>query len=104
MKKIKLVFASALAASLTAVLIAAMTIGGELSPAFKNFLAGLSGHHWVSKSFISVIFFAAALVLFYLSPFKSGGNSAKKGLWLSFFTGVFAALAIFLFFIWHYLQ
>src|SRR3989338_5426451 len=57
MDKLRSIYASACSATVTIIAVVAMTIGAELSPAFKNWLAGFTGHHWVTKSWISILLF-----------------------------------------------
>ena len=42
----------------------AITIASELSAAFKNWLAHFTGHHWLTKSCLSIITFAASFIIF----------------------------------------
>ncbi|MEK7184478.1 MAG: hypothetical protein AAB701_03105 [Patescibacteria group bacterium] len=55
MQQLTRIIASAHAASVSILLTVALTIGSELSPALKTWLTGLTGHHWTSKSIISVV-------------------------------------------------
>lgn len=57
MDKLKSIYASAYSAAVTIVAVVAVTVGAELSMPFKNWLAGLTGHHWVTKSWLSLIVF-----------------------------------------------
>lgn len=57
MDKLKSIYASAYAATLTIVAVVVMTIGAEFSVPFKDWLAGFTGHHWVTKSWLSIIVF-----------------------------------------------
>ena len=52
------------AASVTIGLIAAATIGSELSASFKQFLSMIGGHHWIGKSVLSVVFFGLLYLVF----------------------------------------
>ncbi len=45
-------------------LVVALTLSAELSAPFKAFLAGLTGHHWTSKSVIAAAAFIVLYVLF----------------------------------------
>ncbi len=72
MDKLKPIRASAYSATITIVVVVAMTIGAELSVPFKNWLAGFTGHHWVTKSWISALVF----VLFFCA-FRFVGKSVN---------------------------
>jgi hypothetical protein len=52
------------AAAATIALIAAATIGSELSAAFKQLLSTIGGHHWIGKSVLSVVFFGFLYLVF----------------------------------------
>jgi hypothetical protein len=52
------------AAATTIALIAAATIGSELSAAFKQLLSSIGGHHWIGKSVLSVVFFGLLYLVF----------------------------------------
>ena len=83
----------------TIVIITLATIISELSKPFKEFLASITGHHWVSKSILSLIFFV--LVYYLGSKFcgdKSDFSAGKK----VFITTIVSSLVIFLFYVWHY--
>ncbi|OGF67194.1 hypothetical protein A3H04_02575 [Candidatus Giovannonibacteria bacterium RIFCSPLOWO2_12_FULL_43_11c] len=73
MEKLKSIYASAYSATLTIASVVALTIGAELSAPFKNWLAGFTGHHWVTKSWISIIIF----VLFFF-VFRIAGKSVNE--------------------------
>ena len=59
--RLRLILASCYSASLTIWLIAWLTVGSELSEEIKASLADLTGHHWVSKSWLSVIVYLLGL-------------------------------------------
>ena len=65
MTKLRLVFASALAAVITTVFVVVITILAELSAPLKDWLKNFSGHHWTSKSIFSVLLYAVANVILY---------------------------------------
>ena len=52
------------AAAVTIALIAAATIGSELSATFKQLLSTIGGHHWIGKSVLSVVFFGLLYPVF----------------------------------------
>lgn len=57
MNKLRSIYASALGAIASITVVTAVTIIGELSEPFKNWMKGFTGHHWVTKSWISIIVF-----------------------------------------------
>lgn len=103
MKNLKLIYTSSWAASLTIVLTAIITIWGELSPALKGILKDFTGHHWVSKSLLVVLVYLIGLFVFYFILREITPAALRKSLvYLSLLT-IIAILAVFLFFVWHYL-
>jgi len=52
------------AATVSIALIAAATIGSELSAAFKQLLSSIGGHHWIGKSVLSVVVFGLLYLVF----------------------------------------
>jgi len=103
MNKTKLAYSSSIAAILAIITIMVVTIWGELSPPFKAWLAGFTGHHWLSKSVLSLIVYFVGLAVFYLLPKNIGPNTVRRGLIFLIVTTLAGSLAVFLFFVWHYL-
>lgn len=67
MEKLKSIYISSYSAVVTIVVIVVVTVATELSVSFKNWLASFTGHHWVTKSWLSVITFALLLVVLHFS-------------------------------------
>lgn len=63
MDKLKSIYASAYSACITIVVVCALTISGDLNAAFKTWLASFTGHHWVTKSWVSMILFAVIFLV-----------------------------------------
>ncbi|MBI2063265.1 MAG: hypothetical protein HYT61_03475 [Candidatus Yanofskybacteria bacterium] len=103
MNKVKLTYSSSIAAALSIVVITAVTIWGELSPSFKTWLAGFTGHHWLTKSALSLIVYFGGLAIFYLLPKGANPNTIRGGLIFLIITALAGFSVVFLFFIWHYL-
>ncbi|OGF74120.1 hypothetical protein A2W48_02190 [Candidatus Giovannonibacteria bacterium RIFCSPHIGHO2_12_44_12] len=89
MDKLKSIYASACSAIATIIAVVAMTIGAELSPEFKNTLAGFTGHHWVTKSWVTIILFVLLFYVFRLIGKSASDSQTKKAL---FALGVIAIL------------
>ena len=64
MDKLKSIYASAYSTIITIAVVVGLTIGAELSAPFKAWLATFTGHHWVTKSWISIIAFVLFFVIF----------------------------------------
>ena len=63
MDKLKSIYASAYSTTITIAIVVGLTIGAELSASFKAWLATFTGHHWVTKSWISIIVFVLFFVI-----------------------------------------
>ncbi|MEK7151273.1 MAG: hypothetical protein AAB784_00970 [Patescibacteria group bacterium] len=100
----KNVFSSAISASLSIVLVTILTVWAELSPGFKNFLAGMTGHHWISKSLAVIIFFPIILLLIRGLVHRGVSDKQVSGsLWVLIFVTILGYVAVLGFFIWHFL-
>jgi len=85
-------------AALTIALIAAATIGSELSTSFKGLLTSIGGHHWIGKSVLSIVFFCLLQLVF--SRFVDDELSLKDTWWL-IGTVILSGLAILTFYVVH---
>ena len=86
------------AAALSIVLIAAATIGSELSGAFKQSLSSIGGHHWIGKSVLSIVFFGLLYLLF---AKVSDHRFTLKDTGLLIGAVILGALAILVFYVMH---
>ncbi|MBI4160310.1 MAG: hypothetical protein HY506_00185 [Candidatus Yanofskybacteria bacterium] len=104
MEKEKLIYASAISAFTNAVFVVSITIVAELSAPVKSWLANLSGHHWTSKSIISVLLYLAVLTIVYLAV-KSDLSSSRirRSLYLCLGSVIAGSLIIFAFYVGHHL-
>jgi len=86
--------------SLTLILIVIMTIWSELSKNFKNFLAGLTGHHWTAKGLISLVFFILVYFIFMnlISDKEEDRRLIKNVIWIA----IFSSIIIFLFYVYEF--
>lgn len=75
------------------------TVTAELSPAFKNLLAGGFGHHWVAKSDIAIILFLVTAIACSRLKDPADISGLVRGTLLSATTG---AIALFGFYLLHY--
>ena len=85
----------------TVVLIVFMTIYAELNTNFKDFLKAMSGHHWVSKSIISLIFFVLCYYLL-MNLVKDNERETKKDVITIVIITVLGALSILLFYAYEF--
>ena len=101
MKKQKLIYSSSIAAILSALFVTVITILAEKAPVLKTWLADFSGHHWTSKSILSIALYFAGLIFFYLLPKQITPAVVKKYLKLAILFAFLGSLAIFIFFTGH---
>lgn len=92
--------ALSIATSATIWLIAVLTIWSELSKPLKDFLAGISGHHWVTKGIASAVFFV--LFYFILAKFLKETDDVKKEVSYALWSAILGGLAILTFYLWHF--
>lgn len=86
----------------TIALVTTMTVAAELSSGFKAILTSMTGHHWVAKSLVSLLFFAASSLV--LPKFVK--NKKPDAQVFSYCTAMFAVAGgavILLFFVAHFL-
>jgi len=80
MKTLRPIFAAAGASVVSIIVTTVVTIWAELSAPFKAFLTNYTGHHWVTKSFLSVIVFAACFTICWLAGSHVAAPRTKKAL------------------------
>ena len=104
MSKQKLILSSAYAAIITNVFVVVITVWGELSTPLKDWLKNFTGHHWTSKSILSVLLYAVATILFYFIFRNPNETRIRKSLILLFVSLLLSIAAITLFFTGHHFQ
>lgn len=102
MKHFRLIFSSAMGASVAIVFAVAVTIWGELSVPFKNWLTQFSGHHWVTKSIFVMVIYGIAMA--YVHNVVKNPGPTKVALALNRLTlvSLLGAAVLVLFFLWHF--
>ena len=86
---------------LTMILIVFLTIYSELNEVFKNFLKTLSGHHWVSKGIISLLFFVLCYALLH-SRVKEDDKKLHHEINNTIIIAILGALTILGFFLYEF--
>ncbi|MBI2024183.1 hypothetical protein HYT00_02250 [Candidatus Giovannonibacteria bacterium] len=100
-KSKKIIFSSAIAASLSVIFITFITIYAEFSVPTKDYLKSLSGHHWTTKSIASVILFFASWILIYAFCRNIEVPSIRKSLKVLIWLTILGSIAILGFFTAH---
>jgi len=97
MKNIKAASTSTIVVIIVTVII---TILGELSKTFKDFLTSVSGHHWVTKSLVAIVLFLVLSFIFSKS-FKDEVDVWKEVKLVSLIT-ILGIILILGFYAWHF--
>ena len=79
--------------------VAILTVAAEMAPAVKNLLAGLTGHHWVTKSLTAIILFSIVALVFSSREDPKDATGMVKGV---IFSALAAAGLIFVFYTLHF--
>lgn len=82
------------------VFITAVTIGGELLPAFKGWLKEIFFHHWIGKGVLSVALFFVVGVVGYLFSLRKSEMSISSTLMVLFWVSLIAICSILGFFVY----
>ncbi len=98
MKKIK---SMSFATIFVITFVTAITIFAELSEGFKNILKSITGHHWITKSVFSFILFFG---IYFFSKFSDEKIDILKEVRKIIRITLLCSLALFFFFLWHYLN
>ncbi|MEK9175001.1 MAG: hypothetical protein AAB795_00240 [Patescibacteria group bacterium] len=80
MNKLKSIYSSAYSSVVTILAVTVVTISAELSVSFKNWLAGFTGHHWVTKSYLSFIVFVLFYIIFSATKKSPSNRETQKAL------------------------
>lgn len=103
MKIFKLIYSSAIAAITAIVAVTAATIASEMSHAFKNWLQSVTGHHWITKSWLSIIVFISGFLAVYFLAREPDDSRLRFAL-IALILSVWMGSAIIIgFFIWEYI-
>lgn len=85
---------------LTTILMVVLTIWADLNEPFKKTLTMLTGHHWVTKSVLAIVFFIM-LCLFFQGSKET--KQLKKEITWTVAVAILGSLTIFGFYVWHFL-
>lgn len=88
----------------TIIFVVIITFWAELFVPLKDWLKNLSGHHWTSKSIFSVVLYAAATAVLYLSLLQHDADRLRRSLGLLLVSTVLGTAALTLFYTAHHFQ
>ena len=103
MNTLRLLFASSISTILTVVFVVLITIAAELSPSLKDLLKNLTGHHWVSKSILSVALYVVVIFLGYMLFQNVDAKNVRSGVSLAIWSAIIGSIVLFLFYTGHHL-
>lgn len=102
MNRLKLIYSSALAAITSIVFVVAITIVAEQSAGLKSYLKALSGHHWTSKSFLTLAVYFVVLLVIYFTTKEPVPRYLRKVLLLVPAFAIAGYVILLAFFLGHY--
>ena len=102
MDKLKSIYASAYSAAISIIVTVIVTIGMEFSYPPKAWLASFTGHHWITKSWLSLIVFVLFFFIFWFAKKNVDAEQAKRSVSVLNLTAILGFLAILLFFIYEF--
>jgi hypothetical protein len=84
------------------IIITVLTVWAEFSKPLKDFLAAVTGHHWVTKGFFSLLVFIILYIV--LSRFSEHieVQEARSEIMRTITITIVCGLALLLFFTWHF--
>ncbi|MFA5771102.1 MAG: hypothetical protein WC894_06465 [Patescibacteria group bacterium] len=103
MEKLKSIYASAYSSTITIIIIVGLTVSAELSASFKTWLTSFTGHHWVTKSWASIIAFVLFFILFRIIGNSVNETQTKKALNILQIFVILGFVAILGFYIYEFL-
>jgi hypothetical protein len=104
MNKPKLILSSTCSAITTIIFIVVITIWAELSAPLKNWLTNFSGHHWTSKSILSILLYGIITFVLYWSPHAYSHERLHRMLNYLILSTILGTIIISLFFTGHHLK
>lgn len=104
MKKSRIIYASSIAAFVNAVFVTAVTIAAELNTPLKDWLKELSGHHWTSKSILSIALYIITLLLVYAVLQDVSSRKVRNAVSFATWSAFAGSILIFAFFTGHHLK
>ena len=102
MNKLKLIYSSVVASLFSVIFITVITIWAERSKPLKDWLAGVSGHHWVTKGIFSLAIYIVAGIVTYFLVKEIGNNKINKLIMLLIWATILGIFAILGFYSMHY--
>ncbi len=96
--------ASAYAATASIAFVTVITILGEVQAPVKDWLKRSFTHHWLGKTWLSIIIFVVLFLSFMRLPMQDEARQTNRAIRLAFWTGALGALALAAFYLSEELQ
>ena len=104
MKHLRSICASAYAATISIVVTVVLAMATDFSTKFKTWLTAFTGHHWVTKSWVSIIVFAIFFCIFYSFNKTPDQNQTHKSLSLLEFAVIAGFVILVGYYFYEYLK
>lgn len=104
MDKLRSIYASAYAAVASIIAVIAITVAAEFSVPFKTWVAGFTGHHWITKSWLSVIVFIVFFILFRVAKRSANEIQTRRALFALELTAIIGFIFLLGFFVFEFLK
>jgi len=101
--KFKLIYASSIASIASALFVVFITIAAELSTPLKDWLKGISGHHWTTKSIFSLLIFGVVVGITYYSVKRNTPLQVRNSIVYAIATVITGTIAITFFYWGHHI-
>ncbi|OGE81864.1 MAG: hypothetical protein A3E98_03185 [Candidatus Doudnabacteria bacterium RIFCSPHIGHO2_12_FULL_48_11] len=104
MNRLRLIYSSIIGTQAALLFAVIVTIWAELAPPLKDWLKSLSGHHWTSKSYLTMLVYVVVFAYCYSVSGGVSGGKVKRAVYHLFWLGLVGSAVLVGFFIWHYLE
>jgi len=98
---IRKIYASSISAIVTVIFAVTITILAEFSEPLKGVLKSISGHHWTTKSILTVIVYLGVMAVIYSINKTPSKGRVKRSLYCLILASILGSLSILGFFLWH---
>ena len=101
MQKLKLIYSSAIASQVAVVFAVIITICAEMNSGLKDWLKSVTGHHWSTKSYLTMLFYSLVFSYAYMVFKNINGGKVKRAMYNLGWLAVAGAVVLVGFFFWH---
>jgi hypothetical protein len=102
MNRLKLIYSAGVAAISSIAFTVAITIAAEQSAPLKNQLKAISGHHWTTKSIISILVYLTVMFLIYAMSMNPTPRRLNRILYSVSASALIGYVVLLVFYLTHY--